>query len=107
MYRSHPVRRMCDDPFEGQETVLVVEPADDERTIEHLEAAIGVAGGTVDARLSYGALRVRIPEERVADLCSLAGIAAVETADVIGIGGDAGEDLKPERDRSDGSAEEL
>jgi len=93
MYRSHPVRRMCEDPIEGQEAVLVVEPADDQRTPETLTAAIRVVGGTVEASLSDGAMQVRIPEERVADLCSLAGIASVETAGVVGIAGDAGEDV--------------
>ena len=84
---------MCVNPIENEEAVLVVEPADDGRTPGPLVAAIGVVGGTVEARLAYGAMRVRIPEERVADLCSLAGIASVETADVVGIAGDAGEDV--------------
>lgn len=84
---------MCDDPLEGQVTTLVVEPADDDRRVDDLAAAIRVAGGTVDQQMPYGALRVEIPERRVADLCSLSGIASVETADVIGLAGDAGEDI--------------
>jgi len=84
---------MCEDPIEDAVATLVVDPADDRRSDEALAAAIRVAGGTVDERLSYGSVRVEIPEPRVADLCSLSGIDSVETADVVGIAGDAGEDI--------------
>lgn len=84
---------MCEDPIESEETALVVESADDDRSHAALAAAIEVAGGTVEERLPYGTVRVRIPEERVADLCSLSGIASVETADMVGFAGDAGEDI--------------
>lgn len=93
MYRSHPVRRMCERPAEGETARLVVDPTDDGRSTEALVAAIGVVGGTVEAKLSYGVLRVDIPETRVTELCSLSGIERVETADVVGMAGDAGEDL--------------
>jgi hypothetical protein len=84
---------MCEDPIAEETTVLVVEPADDDRSHDALAAAIEVVGGTVEERLQYGDMRVRIPEQRVADLCSLSGIASVETADVLGFAGDAGEDI--------------
>jgi hypothetical protein len=84
---------MCEDPIESETAQLVVEPADDDRSDDALVAAIGVVGGTVAERLPYGSLRVCIPEERVADLCSLSGFDSVETADVVGFAGDAGEDV--------------
>jgi hypothetical protein len=83
---------MCEDPIKGTEATLVVEPATDGRSLEALDAAIGVVGGTVETELAYGSLRVTLPEERVADLCSLAGFESVETVDVLGMAGDAGED---------------
>jgi hypothetical protein len=84
---------MCEDPIEDAEAHLVVDPADDDRGHDALAAAIEVVGGTVEERLEYGALRVRLPERRVADLCSLAGIDSVQTADVVSDTGDAGEDI--------------
>jgi hypothetical protein len=93
MYRSHPVRRMCEDPIEGKVTTLVVEPADDDRSDDALAAAIRVAGGTIEERMPYGGVRVSIPEPRVTDLCSLSGLDSVETAGVVGLAGDAGEDI--------------
>jgi hypothetical protein len=92
MYLSHPVRRMRDDPREDAETTLVVRVGES-ASVASLSKAIGVAGGTVEEELPYGALRVTIPQERIADLCSLDGIDSIETDDVVGIGGDAGEDL--------------
>ena len=92
MYLSHPVRRMRENPVEGEAVTLVVRAESPDRT-ETLEPAIGVVGGTVEAELPYGALRVAIPQERIGDLCTLEGIETIETADVVGLTGDAGEDI--------------
>ena len=93
MYCSHPIRRMCEDPIEDTTAHLVVDPADDDRSHDALAAAIEAVGGTVEEQLKYGTVRVRLPESRVGDLCSLAGISSVQTAGVIGHTGDAGEDI--------------
>ena len=102
MYLSHPVRRMREDPLEGEEVTLVVRVTVDdpgggvgEVTEEAIEAAVSDierAGGTAEDHLRFGALRVRIRQERLDDLCSVPGLASVETDNTIGLGGDAGED---------------
>ncbi len=84
---------MCQDPIETAEAHLVLDPADDDRSHDALVAAIEVVSGTVEEQLEYGAIRVQLPERRVADLCSLAGIESVQTADVVSYTGDAGEDI--------------
>lgn len=83
---------MCRDPLAETEAVLIVEPEPD-YSLESLEQAITTVGGTVESHLQHGAIRVSLTEERVTDLCSLDGIAAVETDAVVGIGGDSGEDI--------------
>jgi len=92
MYLSHPVRRMHDDPNEDAEVVLILQ-TEESANVASLSKAIGVVGGTVEEELPYGALRVAIAQERIADLCSLDGIDAIETDNVLAIGGDAGEDI--------------
>jgi hypothetical protein len=92
MYLSHPVRRMREEPRDGEVTLRV--------TAESEERADVLAGeledvGTVEERLRFGALRVTVEQERIGDLCALDGIESVETADTLGVGGDAGEDVEP------------
>lgn len=92
MYLSHPVRRMRDDPREDAEATLVVR-TEESASVAPLSKAIGVVGGIVEEELPHGALRVTIPQERIAELCSLDGIDSIETDNVVSTGGDAGEDL--------------
>jgi len=92
MYLSHPVRRMRDDPREGESVTLIVS-VDDSGRINKLEADIERIGGTVEKRMRFGALRVEISQEQVDDICSIEGIGSIETANTIGINGDAGEDV--------------
>lgn len=94
MYLSHPVRRMRDDPIDGESVVLIVTAdSDDDAAIEDLAERIEAVGGTVADRLQFGALRVETTEERVVRFCDLAGVESIETEHAIGIGGDAGEDI--------------
>ena len=91
-YLSHPVRRLREDPIAGEDVTLVVRAADG-TDLNQLETAIGDAGGTVDERLQFESVRVTIAQEELDALCSVSGIAAIETDNVAGVGGDAGEDV--------------
>ena len=94
MYLSHPVRRMRDDPIDGEPVALIVTAeSDDEAAVDDLAERIESLGGTVADRLQFGALRVETTEERVARFCDLAGVESIETEHTVGIGGDAGEDV--------------
>ena len=92
MYLSHPVRRMCADPLPEELATLVVELAD--RDGDDFRAAVGDLGGDVEAALPFESYRVALPEEAVAELCALDGLAVVETVDAVGYGGDSGEDVE-------------
>jgi hypothetical protein len=91
-YLSHPVRRMREDPHEGEEVTLRVtaaDGADPEALADRLEGV-----GTVEEHLRFGALRVTVPQSRLDALCSVDGVEAVETAATMGVEpGDAGEDV--------------
>ncbi len=92
MYLSHPVRRIRDDPIDGEEVTLRVTAVDAERADALAERLASV--GTVEERLRFGGIRVTVQQERVADVCALSGIEAVETDSTVTIdAGDAGEDV--------------
>jgi hypothetical protein len=91
MYLSHPVRRMREDPIEGADVRLVV-AATDEGKVPALESELSEVGESVE-RLPYGSLEVTVAEADVSAVCDLDGIESIETADTVGIGGDAGEDI--------------
>lgn len=91
MYLSHPVRRMREDPIDGVDVRLVV-TATDEDQIPRLESELAAVGENVE-QLPYGSLEVTVAEADVAAVCDLAGVESIETADTVGIGGDAGEDI--------------
>ena len=93
MYLSHPVRRMREDPIDGEAVELIV-TAEDEQERSDLETRIERVGGSVEKRLQFGALRVGIEQERIDDLCGLDGIESIETEHAVGMGGDAGEDVE-------------
>jgi hypothetical protein len=103
MYLSHPVRRMREDPVDGEELTVIVrvaaqgpdggvgEVTDEaiERVIDNIEAA----GATVEDSLRFGSLRVRLSQDQIDDICEISDIASIETDNTIGLSGDAGEDL--------------
>jgi hypothetical protein len=91
VYLSHPVRRMRENPIEGEEVVLVVEAGD--RPADDLASTIQEAGGTVEEHLPFDSLRVTVRQERIDDICAVSGIDSITTDNAIGIGGDAGEDV--------------
>lgn len=94
MYLSHPVRRMREDPIEGEEVVLIVtSTSEDEAALDSLELALDAVGGTVEKRLQFGSIRVRVPQELLDDLCELDGIDSIKTENAVGYDGDAGEDF--------------
>ena len=85
MYRSHPVRRLCEDPLPDESAALVVELADD-ADAESLWRAVAELGGRVEAenRFSY---TVSLPQSAVADLCDRDDLLTrVETANTISLG---------------------
>jgi hypothetical protein len=91
-YLSHPVRRMREEPVDGEEVTLRVTAADDADP-EILADRLGEVG-TVEKRLRFGALRVTVTQPRLDALCSAEGVESVETAGTMGIEpGDAGEDV--------------
>jgi len=83
---------MCEDPIDGESVTLVV-TAESEDAVSALETAIEATGATVQTRLQFGALRVEIEQKGIDDLCALDGIESIETANTVGVGGDAGEDV--------------
>lgn len=92
MYLSHPVRRMRDDPIPDASVTLVV-TTEDEADTSALAADLSDLG-TVEDRLRFGSIRVTLPEDRVAAVCSLEGIESVETAGTLAMDPDgAGEDV--------------
>ena len=87
MYRSHPVRRLCEDPAPEGTVTLVVELVDgDDTDTESLSRAVTELGGHLEAenRFSYC---VSLPRTAVADLCDRDDLLArVETANTISLG---------------------
>lgn len=84
MYVSHPVRRIRDDPDADETVSLVVEPAGED--VEPLERAVADLGGTVERRLQFGSLMVRVRESAVSHLCERDDITRIETANTLGLG---------------------
>lgn len=86
MYLSHPVRRMCDDPGEG-EVALVIE-LDSPDAEEPLRETVDDAGGAVEAALEFDCWQVRVPETALPALCDLDGVARIETTATLELGVD-------------------
>ncbi len=92
MYLSHPVRHVRDDPTEG-ETVTLRVTTTDGPTADRVAAQIE-EWGTVDERLRFAGLLVTVAQPRVADICALEGIDAIETENTLAIDtAGAGEDV--------------
>jgi len=95
MYLSHPIRRMRENPLEG-ESVTVVVHVEDELTQEDTDAVeteIERVGGTIEDRLPFDGLCVQVAQEQLDDLCSVSGLKSIETDNVLGIRGDPSEDM--------------
>jgi hypothetical protein len=73
---------MCRDPLPDAEAALVVE-LDDEADVDVRSVVADLGGDVERLRFSW---RVRLPETAVADLCSVDGLARVETADTLSLG---------------------
>ena len=89
MYRSHPVRRLCEDPHPDESVTLVVELADGadaDEGAESLSHAVTDLGGRVESenRFSY---TVSLPQSAVGDFCDRDDLLVrVETANTISLG---------------------
>lgn len=86
MYLSHPVRRMRDDPGEG-EVSLVVE-LDDDAPASRLRTVVADTGGTVERELGFDCWLVEVPETAIPALCDLGATVRIETAATLDIGVD-------------------
>jgi hypothetical protein len=93
-YVSHPVRHVRDDPVEGEPIDLVVRLADDADPDDVTAALRDLGGEGVEDR-GLGALVVTVPQQAVADVCNLEGLASVETTNTLAFDLDgAGEDVE-------------
>jgi hypothetical protein len=94
-YLTHPVRRLRDDPVEG-ETVRLLVTAEDEDAVDELAERLGNLG-TVEDRLRFGTVRVQVAQSDVAAVCDLGGVDRIETANTLELDPDgAGEDVSYE-----------
>jgi len=67
----------------------------DEESVETAVEALEAAGGTVEDRRRFGTLVVVVPHERIDDVCSVPGLAVVETDNAATVDPDgAGEDVE-------------
>jgi len=82
-YLSHPVRRIRDEPADGERVELVVEQGDITR--EELTTAVEQCTGTVEAELQFDCYLVELPESAVEELCDLDGLARIETAATLSV----------------------
>lgn len=93
-YLSHPVRRIREEPIEGERVTLRVTVAD-EGAVDEVADALDELGA-VEEHLRFRALRVTVDQEAVAAVCELPDLAAVETANTLAMDADgAGEDVDP------------
>lgn len=84
MYVSRAVRSIRDDPIEGESVALAL-TTDEDGDPDTVAAAVEASGGTVERHLQFDDLAVSVPQERVADICTIDGLDAVETTDAIAI----------------------
>ncbi len=93
MYLSHPVRRLRDEPREGESVTLVVR-AEHEDGIDDLADRLADLG-TVEDRLRFATVKATVPQTAVADVCDLDGIETIETANTLTLDPTgAGEDVE-------------
>jgi len=91
MYVSRTVQSIRDDPIEDETVALVLEP-DDDTDPDAVATAASEAGATIERELQFGDRQVSVPQERVDAICAIDGLAAVQTADAIGIHPDEAEE---------------
>lgn len=81
MYRSHPVRRVCEDPDPDATARLAVDAA----APDALADAVGSLDGRI-VREGRFVTVVAVAATRVAALRAVDGLERVETADTLGLG---------------------
>lgn len=86
MYLSHPVRRMRDDPGDG-EVALVVELETAEAK-NALRDVVDDAGGAVEEDLGFDCFQIRVPERAIAALCEIEDVVRLETTATLELGVD-------------------
>jgi len=91
MYVSRAVESIREDPIEDEPVRLVLE-TDEGVDLDAIAAAAEDAGATVERELQFDDLEVSVAQERVADVCDIDGLAAVQTADAIGTHADEAEE---------------
>jgi len=82
-YLSHPVRRIREEPADGEHVELVVEQRD--IATDTLTATVEELSGTVEAELQFDCYLIDIPETAVGDLYELDGIVRIETAETLSV----------------------
>lgn len=94
-YVSPAVRQFLATPVEGEQIRLRITLSTDEDLDQFpdLIDTIQAAGGSIEEELPYSTIIVSIPEPGVEVLCGCKGVQAIETAAVISMDGDAGEDV--------------
>lgn len=94
-YVSPAVRQILANPMEGEQIQLRITLPEDSDLSQNREVldTIQSAGGSLDAELPYSTYLVSMPEPAVAVLCDHSGLEAIETAAVVSMDGDAGEDV--------------
>lgn len=88
MYLSHPVRRMRDNPGEGDVTLVVELDTDLPDAESSFRRAVEEADGAVEEELGFDCWQVTVPETAIGALCDLDAVVRVETAATLDIGVD-------------------
>lgn len=89
MYLSHPVRRLRDDPGDGDVSLVVEVPDSGDGAVpERLASVVEEVGGAVERSLGFDCWLVTVPEAAVRRLCSLDDVTRIETAATLELGVD-------------------
>lgn len=80
-YLSHPVRRIRDDPRDGETVSLVVEL--DEAAPETFLSTVETLSGSLTRELRFDSYLIELPQPAVAELCTLDGLTRIETANTL------------------------
>lgn len=88
---------MRDDPLADRRVTLLVRVGDDATALDVRDAAAAV-DADVEGETQFDGVLVALPEADVDGFLAALpdAVEAVETTDVTGLGGDAGEDVRPE-----------
>lgn len=94
-YVSPAVRQFRNNPAQGEQIRLRITLHGDGELDQYPELVdtIQTAGGSIEDELPYSTILVTVPEPGVEALCGCTGVQAIETAAVISMDGDAGEDV--------------